>query len=501
MTSPQRKSLEPHLKDDVEYYPHQIEGIRRGARMRSFLLADDMGLGKSLQALTIWCMDVKMGLSQTLLIVCPLTLRMNWADEIEKFTRVPYTLLGEEPNPNRPGHMRKVSTTAKRDAQIHKFLDGHGPRILIANYEQVASRAHEATFEFAHFDMVILDEAHYIKTWNSGRSIGAQRLNSTRTLLLTGTPMLNNANELWPILHKIDPKRWPKYWSFVNRFCVMGGYKDKQVVGTKNQAELVNVLSGVMIRRLKRDVLTIPKPHIIQVKVGLTDFQQKLYDEVKEEFTVGGMELSENPMGPAQAMIMFLRLKQICNTPYSVDPSFADESDKLDRMEEIAEELINEGEKVVIFTQFRGTLEAIVKRLRKRMPNIPLFQLHGDIPSKERVPTVQEWSNVQGPAIIACMSQVAGVGLNMTAASACIFVDKLFVPGLNQQCIDRLDRIGASTIQAVRVFELIARGTCEDRIEQILKAKSKLFGEIIEGSVGMQELLKQLAKAEAEDGM
>jgi SNF2 family DNA or RNA helicase len=489
----QRKSLEPWLRDDVEYYSHQIEGIRTLARMRSFLLADDMGLGKSLQALTVFCMDIKMGLGETLLIVCPVTLRANWAEEIEKFTRLPYELLGEEPDPIHRGKFKKI-TPKKREAQLQAFLGGSGPRILIANYEQMASAAHDSTLANATFSAICFDEAHYIKNHASGRTKAAIRLRSTRSFMLTGTPMLNNADELWPLLHRIDPIRFPKYWTFVARFCVRGGYKDKQIIGTKNQSELIGILSEVMVRRVKRDVLTLPEPFYIPVKVTLNEFQQELYDKAKNELLVGDQEL-DNPL------TLFLRLKQICNTPYSIDRSFPDESEKLDRMTDIAQEVIINNEKLVIFTQFRGTLECIVRRLQERMPNLPLFQLHGDVPSRDRVPTVQAWSKIIGPAVICCMTQVAGIGLNMTAASTCIFVDKLFVPGLNKQAVDRLHRIGASETQAVRVFELIARGTCEDRVEQILRGKAKLFDEIVEGSVTMQALLKELMKAEAEDDM
>lgn len=496
MTAPTvatRKSLEPYLKDDVEYYEHQVIGIRTMARMKSVILADDMGLGKSLQALTVFCIDVKMGTSETLLVVCPVTLRDNWVDEIEKFTRLPYTLLGEEPHPLRKGRMRKISTTAKRDAQLRAWLAGKGPRILIANYEQIASEAHRDTLAAANFDMVIMDEAHYIKTHNSKRTKAALALRSVRSLLLTGTPMLNQVNELWPLLHRIDPAKFAKYWWFVNRYCVMGGYQGKAIVGVKNQSELTGFLTQYMIRRLKKDWLKLPEPHYIQVKVGLNDVQQKLYDEARDDLILQGGQISI-----ANAMVLFLRLKQICDTPYAISPSFADESQKLDRLEEIAQELVEEGEKLVIFTQFRGVLECIMNRLRARVRGVPLFELHGDVPTSQRVPLVHEWSSVKGPAIIACMTQVAGVGLNMTAASTCVFVDKLFVPGLNKQAVDRIHRIGQSETQAIRVFELIARGTCEDRVELILRAKSKLNNEIVEGSLEMKKLLEELARAEAE---
>lgn len=460
--------------------------------MRSFLLADDMGLGKSLQALTVFCMDVKMRLGQTLLVVCPVSLRANWADEIEKFTRLPYALLGEEPDPTRKGMFKKISPAA-RERQLVEFLLGTGPRVLIANYEQMASKAHKATLDKCKFNTVIFDEAHYIKNHSSARTTASLRLVSDRSFLLTGTPMLNNADELWSLLHRIDPKRFPKYWSFVNRFCVRGGFKDRQVIGTKNQVELVGILSELMIRRIKKDVLDLPDVQYIKVKVSLNDTQRQLYDDCKNDLMIGS-EMIDNPL------TLFLRLKQICTTPYSIDISFPDESEKLDRMTEIAAELVSQGEKVVIFTQFRGTLACIMDRLRAAMPTLPLFQLHGDVPSRERLPIVKLWSATPGPAIIACMTQVAGVGLNMTASSTGIFVDKLFVPGLNQQAVDRMHRIGASETQPVRIFELIARGTVEDRVEQILRGKEKMFDEIIEGSAQMQNLLRQLAEAEALDG-
>jgi SNF2 family DNA or RNA helicase len=313
-------------------------------------------------------------------------------------------------------------------------------------------------------------------------------------MLLTGTPMLNNADELWPLLRRIDPSRFPKYWSFVNRYCVMGGYNDKQVVGTKNQSELIGVLGEVMIRRVKKDVLTLPEPYRIQVKVSLTDYQQALYDEANEELRLGDMDF-EN------ALTKFLRLKQICTTPRAIDATFADDSEKMDRTIDVIDELCSKGEKVVVFTQFRGALSSVVERCIAGIPYVPIFQLHGDVPANLRQGVVKDWGAIPGPAVIVCMLQVAGVGLNMTASRSCIFVDKLFVPGLNQQAIDRLHRIGQSETQPVQVYEMIARGTIEDRIEQILRAKAKLFGEIVEGSVSMRKLMEELMRSELEESM
>lgn len=484
-----RKSLEPFLKDDVEYYSHQTGGIRKLINMKSFILADDMGLGKSLQSLTLFSIDVKTGKAETCVIVCPVTLRDNWAEEIEKFTRLPYTLLGEEPHPTRKGEMRKL-TPAKRAEQLKNWMNNQlGPRILICNYEQVSATQTQDLFRSFKFDTAIFDEAHMLKNPNAKRTKASLAIPSTRSFMLTGTPMLNQVSELWSLLHRIDPLRFPNYWTFVNRYCVFGGYEGRQIVGTKNQKELVTILGEVMLRRLKDDVLDRTKPNYSQIHVGLSKFQQDLYDKVVHDLVLNAPGNNGAPIDIENSLVKFLRAKQICGTPYSIDPTYPDDSLKLDRAVQVVEEFAQRGEKIVVFTQFRGVLDAFNKRLAKAGVS-PTFLLHGDVKQKERIPTVHQWSQVKGPATLASILKVAGVGLNMTAASTVLFIDKDFVPGINKQGVDRTDRIGQT--KPVQVIELIARGTIEQRVEEILRDKTKLYGEIIEGSVGMGKLLDAL---------
>src|ERR1051325_2578831 len=148
--------MEPYLKDEVKFYPHQIDGIRKMMRMKSVLLADDMGLGKSLQALTVFAGDVFQGKGTTAIVICPVSLRANWGDEIEKFTRLPYMLLGEELNPSN-GRMRTLGPR-DRTRQIVEFAMWNKPKILVLNYEQVVAHLDELNSLNAH--MAIFDEAH-----------------------------------------------------------------------------------------------------------------------------------------------------------------------------------------------------------------------------------------------------------------------------------------------------------------------------------------------------
>jgi SNF2 family DNA or RNA helicase len=456
-----RGSLAPWIRDEVTFYPHQIEGIRKLARWRSFILADDMGLGKTLQSLVVFALDVYRGWAEKAIVIAPVSLKANWVEEIETFTGLPYVLVDGGPK--------------ARAEQIEKFAAQEGPRILIMNYEQIGS--HLPQLNRIVFDVAIFDEAHYLKNPKSQRTKNSQALFSRRSFLLTGTPMLNKADELWSLLHRIDPDAYPNYWTFVRRYCVFGGYKDKQIVGVKNEKELTERVQRVMLRRLKKDVLDLPDVQIIKRHVDLTPEQRKIYDMVANELKLERIDTDE-PDDIENALTKFLRLKQICGT--TLPFTGQDHSGKLDLAVDDDLELLANGHKIVVFTQFREVQAAYVQRLRKAAPSIPIFQLHGDVPRTERVGVVREWERTARPAVICCMLQVAGVGLNMTAARHGSFLDELFVPGLNQQAIDRLNRIGASTTQAIQIRKYIARNTIESRIQTILRTKTKLFGEVIE---------------------
>jgi SNF2 family DNA or RNA helicase len=472
-----RGSLEPWIKDEVEYYQHQVDGIRELARRGSFLLADDMGLGKSLQSITIFALDVYQGYAQTCLVVCPVSLKWNWAEELEKFTRIPFMVLD--------------GTPLQRNKMLLEFQSMPGPKVLIVNYEQVV--AHREFLDKLRFDVAIFDEAHYLKNHKAQRTKACLEVYSKRSFMLTGTPMLNHVNELWSILHRIAPRQYPKYWNFINRYAVFGGYKDKQIIGVQNEKELTERLQDVMLRRLKKDVLDLPDVQIIERRVDLHPEQRKLYDEVVNEMRLPRPDDADDE-DIENALTKFLRLKQICGT--TLPFTGKDVSSKLDLAVEDDLELLDNKNKTVVFTQFRDVQACYVQRLAPY--GVPVFQLHGDVPKTERQAVVNEWSRTSEAGVIVCMLQVAGIGLNMVAAQHGSFVDELFVPGLNKQAIDRLHRIGQSETQPVQIRKYICRNTIENRVQQILRVKSKLFGEIVESDPNWK---RKLYKAIMEDDL
>lgn len=481
-----RGSLEPWIKDEIDFYPHQIDGVRILARMGSFLLGDDMGLGKTLQSLTVFGIDVVMGRSSKAIVVCPVTLKGNWMEEIKAFTRFPAIELGKGPK-NRKG---KYTTLTKdgRSKQIEDFKKIDGPKILVCNYEQIA--VHLDELNRIGFDIAMFDEAHYMKNPRSKRTDACMKLMSRRSFMLTGSPLLNRVDELWTILHRIDPTLYPNYWTFRQRYCVFGGYKNKEIVGIQNEQELMTNIGAVMLRRLKDDVLDLKKPQIIQRYVDLNYEQQKLYDQAFDELKIS-MPGDMDDLDIQNGMTKLLRLKQICGTTATLYGQDHDHSAKLDLAINDAVEITERNHKLIVFTQFREVQEAYVNRMG-RSSKYPVWVLNGDVPTGERQDVVAAWRDHAGPSVIVCMLQVAGIGLNMTAARHVQFIDKLFVPKLNQQAIDRAHRIGQDKTQPVQVLEYIARDTVEQRIEQILATKTKLFNELIEQPASQRELIKEI---------
>lgn len=483
-----RKSLEPWIKDSIKFYPHQIEGVRTLATMGSFLLADDMGLGKTLQALTVFAIDCVQGRSSKAIVICPVTLKGNWADEIDMFTGFKRVELGKAPY--KIGKINRPLSKDKRSVQLKEFALLDGPKVLIVNYEQVQSHLKE--LNRIGFDVAIFDEAHYMKNPRAARTKACMDLMTRRSFMLTGSPLLNKVDELWTILHRIDPMMYPNYFTFRNRYCVFGGYKNKEIIGIQNEQELMVNLRAVMLRRLKKEVLNLKEPQIIQRKVDLNAEQLKLYNEAEEELKIT-MPDEEEDIDIQNGMTKLLRLKQICGTTAAIMGQDHDHSSKLDLAVNDAVELIERGNKIIVFTQFRAVQHAYTQRLLKQS-TAPIWELNGDVEIASRQPVVKAWADHAGPSVLVCMLQVAGVGLNMTAGRHIQFLDKLFVPKLNQQAVDRAHRIGQDETQPVMVLEYIARNTKEMRIEEILKTKTKLFDDLIESPIGMRKLLQEVMK-------
>lgn len=473
-----RKSL-TYINDDCHFYPHQVEGVRHLARLTNWLLGDEPGLGKTLQALTVFAIDVERGIGKRMLVVCPATLKGNWKDEIKKHTSFSYEIL--------------QGTKDQREKIIQSFGAGSA-QILIVNYEQV--KGHLLDLNRLGFDLIVYDEAHAIKGYKSQRTKACHGLHGRRHGLLTGTPIMNNVGDLWSLLYRIAPHEFPNYWTFLLRYAVYGGFKNKQIIGVKNEKELKEKVNRYMLRRRKADVLDLPEKQIIPIKVDLSPLQRKVYKQVWEEEKLS-IPLSSIPDEEIDnALVKFLRLKQVCGTT-STQLGYPDDSAKLDRVEELIEELASNGHHVVVFTQFLGVLDAMKHRLASL--GAPTFVLSGAVPIPDRIPTVKRWSEHPRPAVMLAMLQVGGVGVTMTKARHMIFIDEDFTPAINEQAEDRVHRIGADLTQPVQIYKFLCRGTIETRVQQILRQKDRVIGSVVNDSDFKRKLIAAMATDEEDD--
>jgi SNF2 family DNA or RNA helicase len=479
-TETKRGSLEPWLFDWIKYYEHQVDGVRQLAKRRSFILADDMGLGKSLEALTVFAVDVVRGWAETMIVIAPPTLKGNWAFEIKKFTTFPAVVLDGDP--------------IERIKQFFSYMMIKGPKILIMSYEQV--HMHSEQLNGFMFDVAVFDEAHSIKNPLGVRTAAVLAIRSRRSFMLTGTPMENRVDELWCLLHRVDPDKYANYYSFINRHAQFGGFNGRQIIGVKNESELIEKVNKVMLRRLKKDVLDLPEVQILPRRVELHPEQRELYRQVDEDLLLQWADTDE-PEAIEHAFSKVIRLRQICGTLTMF--SGEDISSKLDLAIDDDRELLSLGEKMVVFTQFRHVQAAYADRAKKL--DVPLYIINGDTPIPDRVPLSQEWGKIEGPAIFCAMQQVAYAGLNLTAARQVSFLDKHYNPKKNQQAIDRCHRIGASLEQPVQVREYLCINTIETRIEYLNRVKNKLFDQIINsgGIDWKKKLIEMLLEAGDED--
>lgn len=468
MSLDNRGSLEPWIKDEVKFYEHQVEGVKHLKNIKSFLLADDMGLGKSLQTLAVfgmmlWTYKKKYDRSGRMLVVVPTNLKDNWEAEILKYTGFNYVKL-------------ESVVPKKREAQLQAFEEMEDPKILIVHYEQV--KPHLAKLNSFNFDVVAADEAHALKSPTSVRAKAFGQLRAGRKFFLTGSPLLNHVHELWFMLDQISPGQWGTYWQFCQRYCVYGGFKNKKIVGTKNIKELTRKLNTIMLRRLKEDVLDLPDVVYTERKVHLTPLQKEIYNKIVDEQTLDRHD-GKGDTKIEYDFVIFLRLQQLCGTTATILEDGSEESGKLDAAMDDAIQIIQAGNKLIVFSKFRAVLDAYHARLaaefsnKDKYPNgVPVFQVTGDLPQKLRQPMVDMWTQHEGPAVVLGIIKVIGVGLNMTAARYGQFLDKEFTPMLNKQAVDRMNRIGASLVHSVNILEYRYVGVKADlRVNNILKEK------------------------------
>ena len=442
-------------------YGYQEDGVIHLAFGRRTLLADDMGLGKTIQAIAAAVLLRQLRDIQHVLVVCPASLKHQWAREVRRFTSLPVQVIEGNPIQRRQLY---------RDLQFFNVI----------NYELV--RFDEEEIIGREFDLVILDEAQRIKNWRTKTADTVKRLRSPYAFVLTGTPLENRLDELYSILQFIDPTILGPLWRFNQRYYEVerrpsGSYK---VLGYKNLDELRHRIAPYVLRRVREDVLPdLPERVDSNFFVEMTDPQWKAYGEYEHRVAQLMARARRRPLTPEEHQILLgslVKMRLICNALALHDPEIEPQdrektAPKLVELREILdEEVASNGHKAILFSQWSKML-ALTEPVLERL-GLGWVKLTGDVPTKKRGALIEQF--FQDPQCKVFLSTDAGgVGLNLQAASMVVNLDLPWNPAVLAQRIARAHRHGQ--LHTVNVVNLIAKGTIEERMLDTLAAKRAVF--------------------------
>jgi hypothetical protein len=430
-------------------------------------LADDMGLGKSIQLLALLVQE-RTGLSSRrskrwpgpTLLICPMSVVGNWEHEAARFSPQLEVLV----------HHGRERHTGKELARAAKRAD------LVLTTYQTAARDHEALAEIG-WQRVVLDEAQHIKNPAAKQSRAIRSIPAPCRLALTGTPVENRLSELWSIMDFCNPGLLGSQAGFRASFTV----PIERLQDDEAAAQLRRITRPFVLRRKKSDPTIAPElPDKIEVDehCRLTREQGSLYGAVVGDM-LQRIEETEGIERRGLVLQTMNKLKQVCNHPAHLlgdGSALPGRSGKLARLDELVDEVLAAGEQALVFTQFAQWGRRLQAHLRDRLGREVLF-LHGGVPKAERDRMVATFQGAGGPGVFVLSLKAGGTGLNLTAANHVVHYDRWWNPAVEAQATDRAFRIGQRRDVVVR--KLTCAGTLEERIAALIERKKDLAERVV----------------------
>jgi SWI/SNF-related matrix-associated actin-dependent regulator 1 of chromatin subfamily A len=434
---------------------HQKEAIQKLVENKKFILADDMGLGKTTSTIIA---GLETG-AKKILIICPATLKINWKREIENYSD------------------RSIFISeGKQFSTEHDFV--------IVNYDIMKNfhdpkKKDESLILMSKFDLVIIDEAHYIKNAQAQRTklINDITKSVDRLWLLTGTPMTSRPIDYFNLLSLIDSPVAKNWMAYVIRYCAgfqfkVGPRKIWNVQGASNLEELRDRTAGLTLRRLKENVLDLPDKIITPVYLRL---KSKVYEEVMGDYYNW---YEKNPEESKSLTVQFTKLTKVRQI-------IADE--KISQTIEIAENIIEQDKKVIIFCNFTDSLNKITEHFGKAA-----VKLDGSMSKHERQFSVDQFQENDKVKVFVGNIKAAGVGITLTSAEAVIFNDLSFLPSDHAQSEDRAYRYGQKN--NVLVYYPIFENTIEGIIYDILHNKKQVIATVMGDNQNTADAAEEILK-------
>lgn len=436
---PLNATLRPYQIDAFKWlnvvYKNQVGGV----------LADDMGLGKTLETISF---IKSLNINKPILIVAPTSLIFNWMNEFEKFSENEKII----PLYGNANERKKLIQSIAPDKKISYITSYDSLRNDIENYKDI------------HFDLVILDEAQFIKNTQAKKTQSVKTLNADHRLVLTGTPIENSVLDLWSIFDFLMPGYLPSLEDFKS-----SSERDPNYLKVIKKS-----VAPFILRRVKQDVLKdLPNKYEVIVSCEMSEEQRKTYDAFKK---IAADTLNSGDNKSVFSVLPYLmRLRQACITPSLFANNFKGESGKLNSLYNIVDEEIDNGNKILIFSQFVEALNIIESHLKNE--GIQYFKITGQTPSKERLEICSTF-NVNNKYKVCIISlKAGGTGLNLTGANVVIHLDPWWNYAVEEQASDRAHRIGQ--VRNVKVIKLICENSIEQRVIELQNMKKEIVKQVV----------------------
>ena len=463
----QAVTMPDNLHAQLREYQHQ--GVNWLQFLREYglagILADDMGLGKTIQALAHLLIEKQHGrITKPCLIVAPTSVLFNWANEIKKFTPdLSYLVL------HGPKRQQDFKHIAQHDLVITSYA------LILKDLE-----LHQSN----DYYYLILDEAHYIKNPRTSVYQAMLKIKAGHKLCLTGTPMENHLGELWAQFNFLLPGFLSGHKQFTKLFRTP--IEKHQDIDRK--AMLHQRIKPFLLRRTKEKIAKeLPGKTTIVQMLRIEGKQAELYETVRLAMDARLKEIiADKGLQRSQIEILdaLLKLRQVCNHPQLLPMQSAKtikQSAKLEFLMETLPEMIDEGRRILVFSQFTSMLRLIEAELEKR--DIGFVKLTGD--TRNRQDIVDKFQRGDVPVFLVSL-RAGGVGLNLTAADTVIHFDPWWNPAVESQATDRAYRIGQD--KPVFVYKLIIENSIEERIQQIQNDKAQLANALLSEEVDQGKL-------------
>ena len=510
--------IDQYVQEGYHLFQHQIDFLKyaKAKGQKGFILADEMGCGKTLEVINLALYQRKRyRYNHCLIIACVNSAKYSWLEDIQKHTNgmEQAYILGSRKikRGKRKGQINYNGTGQDKVDDLllgHMYGDPDAPKLpyfLITNIEaigrtkNITAKKHkgnmyileEAIIQMIHdgrLSIIAIDECHKNMSPQSTQGklildIKKKTGKMVQWIPMTGTPIKNKPIDVFTPLKLVDGHEVKNFYLWSQQFCIFGGFGGHEIMGYKNIPMLKDMLQGYMIRRKSEEVLDLPPKIFYNEYVDLTPCQASLYDAITEELLSQETEIltSLNPLAA------FLRLRQVTGSPelvddtIQVDDKYLAKNAKLQRLLEIIDDAVEMNEKVIVFSNWVEPLRTIYKYVSKKHKTCCYT---GTMKEADREKHKQVFINNPNYMVMLGTAGAMGVSLTLTVATNVIFYDDVWTQADKDQCIKRANRIGST--KPLKVYTIMGKNTIDERVRDILDMKKGIADFIVDNQLNLK---------------